>query len=165
VRAGQASERVGGAILQPLPATSSSRPETRAPFRKVGGFDEEFNRAEDDELALRLSQRGRTFRYQPAAMAWHYPGRTRDVWHLQRRQEVLAERLERHGMGAIIDNLPSDGSLPLFWTNHHHLGARGCTPITRGVVIALAMRTADMIRRELGEPPLPLSEAEVRDHR
>ena len=31
-------------------------------FREVGGFDEEFKRAEDDELALRLSQRGCVFR-------------------------------------------------------------------------------------------------------
>jgi len=49
-------------------------------FREVGGFDEEFKRAEDDELALRLSHRGCTFRFQPAAIAWHYPVRTREAW-------------------------------------------------------------------------------------
>jgi choline dehydrogenase-like flavoprotein len=121
-----------------------------------------------------------------------------DVWHLRRHQELLAQGFERRGMGTIIDNLPGDGSLPLFWTNHHHLGGtRMHADHTQGVVdgdcrvhsapnlfvvggsvfptggyinptltiIALAMRTADLIRRELGEPPLRLPETEVRDHR
>jgi choline dehydrogenase-like flavoprotein len=122
---------------------------------------------------------------------------SQDVWHLQRHQELLAEHFERQGMGTIIDNLPSDGSLPLFWTNHHQLGGtRMHADHKRGVVdsdcrvhsapnlfvvggsvfptggyinptltiISLAIRTADVIRRELGEPPLRLSEPEVRDH-
>jgi choline dehydrogenase-like flavoprotein len=121
-----------------------------------------------------------------------------DVWHLRRHQELLTEGFERRQMGTIIDNLPSDGSLPLFWTNHHHLGGtRMHGDHKRGVVdrdcrvhsapnlfvvggsvfptggyvnptltiIALAIRTADLIRRELGEAPLGLSETEVRDHR
>ena len=32
-------------------------------------------------------------------------------------------------------------------------------------IIALAIRTADVIRGELGESPLRLSETEIRDHR
>jgi choline dehydrogenase-like flavoprotein len=120
-----------------------------------------------------------------------------DVWHLRRHQELLAEGFERHGVGTIIDNLPSDGTLPLFWTNHHHLGGtRMHADHKRGVVdddcrvhsarnlfvvggsvfptggyvnptltiMALAIRTADVIRGELGQPPLRLSETEIRDH-
>ena len=120
-----------------------------------------------------------------------------DIWHLRRHQELLREGFERHGMGTIIDNLPSDGSVPLFWTNHHHLGGTrmhddhkqgvvdcdcrvhsapnlfvvgGSVFPTGGyinptlTIIALAIRTADVIRRELGEPPLRLSESEVSDN-
>jgi choline dehydrogenase-like flavoprotein len=31
-------------------------------------------------------------------------------------------------------------------------------------IMALAIRTADVIRGELGQPPLRLSETEIRDH-
>lgn len=121
-----------------------------------------------------------------------------DISHLRRHQELLGERLRRHGVGTIVDNLPGDGSLPLFWTNHHQLGGtRMHVDPSRGVVdgdcrvhsapnlfvvggsvfptggyvnptltiIALAMRTADVIRREVTEPPLGLSKSEVRHHR
>jgi GT2 family glycosyltransferase len=65
-------------------------------FREVGGFDEEFKRAEDDELALRLSQRGCVFRYQPAAVAWHYPVRTREAWlRIPRSYAVYFHRLDQ----------------------------------------------------------------------
>jgi GT2 family glycosyltransferase len=65
-------------------------------FREVGGFDEEFKRAEDDELALRLSQRGCAFRFQPAAMAWHYPVRTREAWlRIPRSYAVYNHRMDR----------------------------------------------------------------------
>jgi GT2 family glycosyltransferase len=52
----------------------------RAVFDAVGRFDEHFKRAEDDELALRLHQYGCEFRFQPAAIAWHYANRTLDAW-------------------------------------------------------------------------------------
>ena len=65
-------------------------------FREVGGFDEEFKRAEDDELALRLTQRGCVFRFQPAAMVWHYPVRTREAWlRLPRSYAVYYYRLDQ----------------------------------------------------------------------
>jgi GT2 family glycosyltransferase len=65
-------------------------------FREVGGFDEEFKRAEDDELALRLSQRGCSFRFQPAAVAWHYPVRTREAWlRIPRSYAVYNHRIDQ----------------------------------------------------------------------
>ena len=65
-------------------------------FREVGGFDEEFKRAEDDELALRLSQRGCAFRYQPVAMSWHYPVRTREAWlRIPRSYAVYNHRIDQ----------------------------------------------------------------------
>lgn len=120
-----------------------------------------------------------------------------DVWQLRRHQELLAERLRRHGMATIVDCLPADGSLPLFGTTHHHLGGtRMHADHRRGVVdgdcrvhsapnlfvvggsvfptggyvnptltiIALAVRTAEVIRRDLREPSLRLSEREVCHH-
>lgn len=65
-------------------------------FREVGGFDEEFKRAEDDELALRLSRLGCTFSFQPAAIVWHYPERTREAWlRIPRSYAVYNHRLDR----------------------------------------------------------------------
>ena len=65
-------------------------------FQEVGGFDEDFKRAEDDELALRLSRRGCTFRFQPAAIAWHYPERTREAWlRIPRSYAVYNHRMDR----------------------------------------------------------------------
>lgn len=105
-----------------------------------------------------------------------------DVLQLRRHQEILAERLLQRREGTLIDCLPGDGSLPLFWTNHHHLGGtRIHADPKRGVVdadcrvhsapnlfvvggsvfptggyvnptftiIALAIRTAELLRREL----------------
>lgn len=65
-------------------------------FRATGGFDEEFRRAEDDELALRLHGRGCTFSFQPAAIAWHYPDRTREAWlRIPRSYAVYNHRMDR----------------------------------------------------------------------
>lgn len=69
---------------------------SRALFGEVGGFDEEFKRAEDDELALRLSRRGCKFSFQPGAVVWHYPERTRDAWlRIPRSYAVYNHRLDR----------------------------------------------------------------------
>ena len=51
-----------------------------ADFRAVGGFDESFKRAEDDELALRLAEHGCEFRFVPEAVAWHYSHRSLEAW-------------------------------------------------------------------------------------
>ena len=52
----------------------------RAAFEAVGGFDESFKRAEDDELALRLHRYGCEFRFVPEAIAWHYSNRSLEAW-------------------------------------------------------------------------------------
>jgi GT2 family glycosyltransferase len=49
-------------------------------FEDVGGFDESFKRAEDDEFALRLHRRGCQFVFEPRAIAWHYSNRTLEAW-------------------------------------------------------------------------------------
>lgn len=49
-------------------------------FHSVGGFDERFLRAEDDELALRLDRHGCKFVFEPSAIAWHYSRRTLEAW-------------------------------------------------------------------------------------
>lgn len=49
-------------------------------FREVGGFDESFKRAEDDEFGLRLDQHGCRFRFLPAALAYHYSNRSLEAW-------------------------------------------------------------------------------------
>jgi GT2 family glycosyltransferase len=51
-------------------------------FRAVGGFDEEFKRAEDDEFAYRLEQHGCTFVFEPSAIGWHYSNRSLEAWLL-----------------------------------------------------------------------------------
>jgi GT2 family glycosyltransferase len=52
----------------------------RRVFVEIGGFDETYKRAEDDELALRLDRHGCAFRFEPNALAWHYSNRTLDAW-------------------------------------------------------------------------------------
>ncbi|MEZ5296345.1 MAG: glycosyltransferase [Ilumatobacteraceae bacterium] len=46
----------------------------------VGGFDENFRRAEDVELAYRLEHAGLRFRYLPEAVGFHYAERSYDSW-------------------------------------------------------------------------------------
>jgi len=65
-------------------------------FQEVGGFDEQFKRAEDDEIALRLSQLGCVFSFQPGAIVWHYPQRTREAWlRIPRSYAVYNHRIDR----------------------------------------------------------------------
>ncbi|MBO0682621.1 MAG: GMC family oxidoreductase [Candidatus Dormibacteraeota bacterium] len=120
-----------------------------------------------------------------------------DVLQLRRHQEILAERLLQRREGTIIDCLPVDGSPPLFWTNHHHLGGTrihadpkqgvvdaggrvhsapnlfvvgGSVFPTGGYVnptftiIALAIRAAELIRRELSGC-VPVSKGQLGDDR
>lgn len=47
---------------------------------KVGGFDQDFRRAEDIELAFRFSDLGLHFRFNPAAKGWHYVRRSLGSW-------------------------------------------------------------------------------------
>lgn len=52
----------------------------RAVFQAVGGFDETFTRAEDDEFGARLARAGCEFRYVPDALGWHYAHRSLESW-------------------------------------------------------------------------------------
>lgn len=52
----------------------------RAVFEAVGGFDETFLRAEDDELGARLHEYGCRFHFVPSALAWHYSNRSLEAW-------------------------------------------------------------------------------------
>ena len=49
-------------------------------FRTVGGFDESYKRAEDDEFGARLELHGCRFHFLPSALAYHYPHRTMESW-------------------------------------------------------------------------------------
>lgn len=46
----------------------------------AGGFDERFTRAEDVELALRMSHQGCRFEFVPEAIGWHYAARSLQSW-------------------------------------------------------------------------------------
>lgn len=52
----------------------------RADFEAAGGFNERFTRAEDIELALRLSLNGGTFAFEHRAVGWHHAQRTLESW-------------------------------------------------------------------------------------
>jgi glycosyltransferase involved in cell wall biosynthesis len=52
----------------------------RADFLASGGFDARYRRAEDIELAFRLSARGLRFVFNPAAIGYHYEERSFAAW-------------------------------------------------------------------------------------
>ena len=70
---------------------------SRTAFLEAGGFDESLRRAEDVELALRMSLNGCRFEFLPRATGWHYAHRTRASWLAIPRQyaevDVLMDRL------------------------------------------------------------------------
>lgn len=49
-------------------------------LRDAGGFDPTFRRAEDIELAYRLSEKGLTFHFEPDAVGLHYAERPYESW-------------------------------------------------------------------------------------
>lgn len=53
---------------------------SRSAIVDAGGFDEQFLRAEDIELGLRMSWRGVQFAFAPRAIGWHYSARALDAW-------------------------------------------------------------------------------------
>ncbi len=53
---------------------------SRAEFLAAGGFDPEFERAEDVELGYRLAIRGARFVFDPRADVLHYPARSFESW-------------------------------------------------------------------------------------
>ncbi len=62
----------------------------------VGGFDTEFRRAEDIELAFRLADHGLTFHFEPSARGEHYAERSYEAWrsaaYLYGRNEIVFAR-------------------------------------------------------------------------
>jgi glycosyltransferase involved in cell wall biosynthesis len=52
----------------------------RCYIQEAGGFNEQFRRAEDIELAFRLDTLGLEFVFQPAAIGWHYAERSLRSW-------------------------------------------------------------------------------------
>ena len=52
----------------------------RADFVRAGGFNESFTRAEDIELAYRLSNQGCAFAFIEEAKGWHYAERSLSSW-------------------------------------------------------------------------------------
>jgi GT2 family glycosyltransferase len=52
----------------------------REQFMSSGGFDVQFDRAEDVELGFRLHGLGMGFVFEPLARVWHYPGRSFASW-------------------------------------------------------------------------------------
>lgn len=52
----------------------------RTLFVASGGFDTQFRRAEDVELAFRLKEMGTRFAYEPRAVGFHYAERSYNAW-------------------------------------------------------------------------------------
>jgi hypothetical protein len=65
----------------------------------AGGFDADFRRAEDVELAYRLAQRGLKFVFNPNAIGYHYAERSFRSWmeipYIYGRNDVIFTR-DRH---------------------------------------------------------------------
>jgi hypothetical protein len=65
-------------------------------FRAVGGFDTQFRRAEDMELAWRMSRQGARFVFEPSAEVVHYAARPFASWRRNAyqygRYDVIMER-------------------------------------------------------------------------
>lgn len=66
---------------------------SHALFDSVGGFDERFRRAEDDELALRLHLHGCRFVHVPEAVGLHYSARSKAAWLLTPRAYAYYDML------------------------------------------------------------------------
>jgi hypothetical protein len=69
-------------------------------FRATGGFDPQFKRAEDVELAFRLRDLGATFLFAPEARVQHYPTRSFQAWsgasYQYGRYDVIMHRDKGH---------------------------------------------------------------------
>ena len=104
----------------------------------AGGFDERFERVEDNELAYRLAARGLHFYFLPDAVVRHEPDRTFEAWlhvaSVSGKNRVLLE--ERIGLAG-ASNIRED------WRRRHRLTRAlatlcvGHTNRTRFVVGAL----------------------------
>lgn len=76
----------------------------RAHLLAVGGFDPQFRRLEDVELAYRLDDRGLRWSFDPEAVGWHYAERSFDAWlataRAYGRNEVVFGR--DHGRSGVL---------------------------------------------------------------
>ncbi|MDQ3703447.1 MAG: glycosyltransferase [Chloroflexota bacterium] len=118
----------------------------RARFLEVGGFDAEFKRNEDVELAYRLQQNGLAFIFHPRADVLHYAGHSLEAWQAATyqygRYDVVQTR-DRGGRAFLVACTEFRGRHPL-----NRLAARLCTGrplIYRGAVWTLVrlVRVAD----------------------
>jgi GT2 family glycosyltransferase len=135
----------------------------RSVFDAVGGFDDSFKRAEDDELALRLAGYGCRFVFEPRAIAWHYSNRTLDAW-------LAIPRMYAHYDVEIERRYPEVGHLA---QKHKELAARRLPlRLARGVFagprrtragIAGAVRSAATLQR-LGLTDLAMGALSVAYH-
>jgi GT2 family glycosyltransferase len=115
-----------------------------AAFRAVGGFDGTFKRAEDDEFAIRLRDHGCEFRFEPAAIAWHYSNRSRDAWLAipvaYAHFDVMIDRLHPHaGFVQLKKWGLSDRRRPLRAVRRVFSGRR------TGLGVALSVRTGELL--------------------
>lgn len=111
----------------------------RTHFLAVGGFDTEFKRNEDVELAYRLRDHGATFIFNPRADTLHYAAHTFEGWQ---------RSIYQYGRYDVVQSRDKGGqALPLacqeFHTRHplNRLAARLCTGrplVYRGTVAALS---------------------------
>lgn len=79
-------------------------------FRAVGGFDERFLRAEDDEFALRLDRYGCRFVFEPSAIGWHYSHRSLEAWLRTPRAYAYFDYLldQLHPDAGFLDQVKSE---------------------------------------------------------
>ncbi|NLE86419.1 MAG: glycosyltransferase [Myxococcales bacterium] len=122
-------------------------------FRAVGGFDERFLRAEDDELALRLDRHGCKFVFEPSALAWHYSHRSLEAWLLTPRAYAYFDHLmdQLHPEAGFLTQVKSElrrRRLPLRLARvllHHGATARWGIDACVGLAKLAHARRADAV--------------------
>lgn len=76
----------------------------------LGGFDPEFRRAEDVELAFRMDDAGLGFHFEPAAVGRHYAERSYEAWRtaarLYGRNDIVFAR--EHGRAWVEEMIGED---------------------------------------------------------
>lgn len=129
----------------------------RYAFEELGGFDEQFTRAEDVEFALRAAQRGYTFAFNPRAHGWHDAYRSRGAWlHIPR---AYAE------FDVLMDQLHPDARwLPIVERErqHRHVLMRSLRGVSKlpfvanGLAYGLTVLAAGVFRTGLERPSMGL---------
>jgi GT2 family glycosyltransferase len=117
---------------------------------EVGGFDPAFLRDEDLELGARLSLRGVTFRFNPAAEGLHYAERSLESWaNSHRAYGRLEFKIFRHfGEEAALNALAENWSglhRASRWLIRTCLGRRPLNVVAALALLA-CIRTAGLVR-------------------